>query len=477
MPEIRVRLPSIKEDSAEMDKNYPTPPRCPAKLFSSLLITILILTASPCPAAETLLTLKEAIKTGLKQSPLLASSRFNLQASSLGTKAARGQLFPQLDSYAGYTRLSDPTVIVPIKEFGGPAPAFSRDHYSLGMTMKIPLFEGGRNWTRLSSEKISEAISAETLHLTSQELIADITNIFNRILYLEKLVLSRKNTLYALEKARNDAKERLAVGRVAPVELMRIETQVAEQEQALVTAREECVRARQLLARFIGREPAWQPEISGTLSLPDPGFLPAADARGEADISRRPDIRKALQEVKLADIEVKYLNGYNLPSVNLVGDYGRRAGSGVNNDEEVWSGGVRMSLNLFSGGTITARVQQARAKALAAGEHLRQTRLQAMTQVKNAISRLRETGKRYQVAETALSTAKETWRIEDLKYRTGAGTITDSLLAQSSWSQAEAATLAALYDYHNAKVEYLLACGTIDSGFADRTDVDSVEEK
>ncbi len=460
-----------------MIKNYPVRPRPSAKLFSCLAIIFLFMTGYSPWATADILTLEQAIKTGLKQSPLIASGEFTLQASAQGTKAARGQFFPQLDSYAGYMRQSDPTVIVPIKEFGGPAPAFSRDHYSLGVTMKIPLFEGGRNWTRLSSEKIAEIISREMLQQTRQELVANITNIFNRVLYLEKLIISRKNTLYALQKARDDARERLEVGRVAPVELMRIETQVAEQEQSLVTAKEECVRTRQLLARFLGREPSWRPDISGNLSLPDRTFPPAAHTGGGPDISLRPDIKKAMQEVKLADSEVKYLNGYNLPSISLVGDYGRRAGSGVNNDEEVWSGGVRMSFNLFSGGTIMARVHQARAKAMAAKEYLRQARLVAMTQVENAISRLLETGKRYQVAEKALSTAKETWRIEDLKYRTGAGTVTDSLLAQSSWSQAEAGTLAALYDYHTAKVEYLLAVGTIDSGFGSRTGADIAEEK
>jgi outer membrane protein TolC len=448
------------------------------KFFLNLIMISLFMFFYPTQtSAETALTLEQAIKTGLAHSPLIIAGKYTVEASTQGTRAAHGQLWPQLDSYAGYLRMSDPAVIVPIKEFGGPSPVFSRDHYSLGVTMKIPIFEGGRNWTRLSSEKISEAISREILHLTKQELVADITNIFNRVLYLEKLIISQKNTLYALQKARDDAGKRLDVGRVAPVELMRIETQVAQQEQSLVTAKEEWVRTRQLLAQFIGREPSWQPDVSGNLSLPDSTFPAAVRAAGSPDISQRPDIKKAKQEVKLADIEVKYLNGYNLPSINLVGDYGRRAGSGVNDDEEIWSGGVQMSFNLFSGGTITARVHQARARALAAKEHLRQTRLVAMTQVENAISRLQETCKRYQVAGKALSTAKETWRIEDLKYRTGAGTVTDSLLAQSSWSQAEAGTLAALYDYHTAEVEYLLAVGMIDSGFGSRTDVDIAEEK
>jgi outer membrane protein TolC len=171
--------------------------------------------------------------------------------------------------------------------------------------------------------------------------------------------------------------------------------------------------------------------------------------------------------VELARSNVKYATGYHLPSVGLVGDYGRRSGSGFDGDEEVWQGGVEVSFNIFSGGSAEAGVRQARAKLLAAEERLRHARLKAMTELKNAASSLRETGKRFHVAEKNLATARETWRIEDLKCRTGAGSITDSLLAQSAWFQAEAGTLGALYEYQAARVAWQLAAGTIDSGYRD----------
>jgi outer membrane protein TolC len=353
--------------------------------------------------------------------------------------------------------------VVPIKRFGGKPPVFSRDHYNYGLLMKIPIFEGGRLWSRLSAAEITEAISRESLHLTKQELVAGITNLFNRILYLQKLTESQRVTLDALEKARADAETRLRVGRIAPVDLMRMETQVAAQEQALVSAKEETVRTRQLLARMIGRDPSWSPEVAGKLCCPSDNW-----AEPSADISQRPDIRKAMHEVELAKSNVKYAMGYHLPSVGLVGDYGRRAGSGFDGDEEVWQGGVEVSFNIFSGGSVEAGVRQARAKLLAAEERLRHARLNALTELKNAASSLRETRKRFLVAEKNRTTAKETWRIEDLKYRTGAGTVTDSLLAQSTWFQAEADTLGALYEYQAARVALELAAGTIDSAYQDR---------
>ncbi len=408
------------------------------------------------------LTLDAAIRTGLKESPLIGSGSFNVDASVQGRRAALGQLLPQVNSYAGYRRQSDPSAVVPIKQFGGQPPVFSRDQYSYGLLLKIPLFEGGRNWSRLAAAEISEAISKEALHVTRQELVAGITNLFNRILYLESLTESQRKTLGALKKAEADARVRLKVGRIAPVDLMRIETQVAQQEQALVSAEEETVRSRQILAKIIGREPSWLPEVSGNLT--EPGQEPLQDGNNP-DLSLRPDIRKAMQEVKLAETAVREAMGYHLPDVDLVGDYGRRAGSGFDGDEEVWQGGVEVSFNIFSGGSIEAQVRQARAKLLAAKEQLRHSRLNALTQIDNALSDLRETRKRYLVAMTSLSTAKETWRIEELKYRTGAGTVTDSLLAQSAWFQAEAATLGALYQYHSAKVGYRLALGVIDADY------------
>ncbi len=431
----------------------------------SVLFCVLLLHFANAEATEPL-TLDEAIRTGLKDSPLIRSNSFEAEASSLGKKAAMGQLLPQVNSYAGYTRLSDPSAVVPIKELGGTPPLFSRDHYSYGLAMKIPIFEGGRLWARLSAAEISEAISKETLHLSRQELIAGITNIFNRILYLEKLTQSQQATLNALKKAKADAKVRLSVGRIPEVDLMRMETQVAEQEQALVSAEEANVRARQLLSQMMGRDPAWSPQITGVLPSPsDSDPATKSTAISEMDLSIRPDIRRAMKQVELARAEVRQAIGYHLPSVDLVGDYGRRAGSGFEGDEEVWTGGIQLSMNIFSGGSAEAGVRQARAKLLAAEERLRNTRLNAMAEVASAISSLREARARYMVAEKNLSTAKETWRIEDLKYKAGGGTITDSLLAQSAWFQAEAGKLLALYEYHAAKVAWRLSTGIIDSDY------------
>ena len=423
------------------------------------LLWLLVFFPAGIRAAPPPLTLDQAIAIALRDSPLVIAGRHQVAAAGFGRQAAKGNLYPRLDSYASYRRQSDPSVVVPIKEFGGPSPMFSRDHYSLGVTLKIPVYEGGRLRREVSAAELSRAVSRAGLNLTGQELVANVTTVFKRIPYLEKQLESSSFTLNALKKAGDDTRIRLESGRVAPVDLMRINTQIAAQEQALAALEEECRRTRQLLAQLLGREPEPPLAITGELALPPEIPLPSPQL---PDISQRPDIRKAQNQVRLAENKVKLLQGYHLPSIDLIGDYGRRAGSGLEADEEVWSGGVAVSFNLFSGGSISARVDQAGAELLAAREELRRIRLAALTQVSNALSRLRETRARYRVAEQKTKTARETFRIEELKYKKGAGSITDSLLAQSSWFQADARRIMAVYNYHTALIDYELALGAID---------------
>jgi outer membrane protein TolC len=61
-----------------------------------------------------------------------------------------------------------------------------------------------------------------------------------------------------------------------------------------------------------------------------------------------------------------------------------------------------------------------------------------------------------------MAQAEESLRIETLKYKTGAGTVTDTLLAQSARSLADANYYQALYDYNTAIVEFKRATGTIE---------------
>lgn len=438
-----------------------------ARVLALSVACILFFAAKTTATGEgaEVLGLDQAISMALHQSPVLSASKDELNATTFGVKAEKGRFFPQITGYADYSRKSDPVVVVPIKEFGGKPPNFSRDQYAVGVRVLIPVYEGGRLRARLTAARLQRKIAQKNLSLTRQDLIANVTNVFNQILYLKELVRSQKNSLYALKKARRDAKLKLEIGRVAPVDLMRMDTQVAAQEQAIIGADEEKKRAINALCQLIGWKDERPPQIDGSLleSLEDKlTQINNPEELVKKALKRRPDILAGQASVKKAEAELRYAKGWHLPSLDLVGDYSRHAGSGLRYDEEVWSGGVALSLNIFSGGTLSAKVAEAASRLQAEKRRLESQKLKARREILDALSRLREARHRHKVAKAVVKTAKETFRIEQLKYETGAGSVTDSLLAQAQWQNAIADEVSAKFLIQKAAVDLRLALGLID---------------
>ncbi len=424
-------------------------------------LVLMFFTVGVARAEKSPLTLSAAIQIALQENHYLKSRGLDVKNAVAGQKGSRGSLLPRLDTYAGYLRTSNPMLVIPMQGVGGESPVFTRNHYQAGLGITFPLYEGGRRWHQVTASDLSKLIAEQQLSFSRQEIIANVTNTFNQILSFKVLEKAQHKVLGSLKKAQSDTEKRVDLGRAAPVELMKMETQVARQEQEIIHTRQAALRARQSLAALLGKNPALLDEPEGQLTTIIPK-LPAKDkATLKIIITQRPDIKKTQEELKLAATEIKLNKGYHLPDIALIGDYGLRTGSGLNDSEEVWSAGVNVKFNLYAGGQIKAKVNQAEAQYEAARERLEQQKLNAMTEIVQAESNIQEAGQRIKMADKIIISARETYRIEELKYSVGAGTITDSLLAQAAWFDAIALKATAIYELEKAIVDYRLACGTI----------------
>ncbi|MFW8602337.1 TolC family protein [Desulfobacterota bacterium M19] len=416
-----------------------------------------------------IITLAGAIKTALANSPKIKEKQAVIRGAESGRKAVRAGLFPQVNGYAKYDRLSDPVSVVPIQGLHLPPPLFSRDQYQTGLLLTVPLYEGGRVRGGIREAARGEEIARAGLAYSRETLIAAVTNTFNNILYLKLLQRAKEKSLAAVREARSEAAVRLKLGRIAPLDLMEIDTQMASERFDLVRTREALKRAGQQLCVLLGWPPATGIETRGSLEkVGKTGADFAASLTGPAGrkrlkdcIEKRPDIIRAGKAVEAADESLKIARGLRLPNVNLVGDYGRHAGAGLDGDEGRWSAGIHLSLNIFSSGLISAKVARARAKLDAAAEALKELRLRAESQVYAALSSLREAGARIGLAAQARTTAAEAYKIEALRYRKGTGTVTDLLRAQAAWWQAKASYIRAMFDRQQALTALRLATAVI----------------
>jgi len=402
------------------------------------------------------LTLSLCIDTALKQSPSLISSGLDVAASQESIKGAKGARFPRVDLNAGYIKENRPIPFIPAQS-PKIQPSFSDEIYFGNVFMRIPIYEGGRLTGQVKVSEIEKEIQSFRKEFTTQDIIANVTNAFNKVLQLKEFRVANLKSVEALERQQKNTKLYVEAGRAANVELLRVEVQLASEKQNFIRTEEAINRARYGLAYMMGVDAVEISDVEGQLSDDEQMVAQNIDEL----LKSRPDIVTASRRVEQSKTKIDVASGRRYPSVALFGNYGHKAGPEFYQRYEVWEAGVLASINIFDGGTISSEIQREKIFHQKAQEDLKQTTLRARFEVDSALSSNREAENKLSVARKAVTQSEETLRIEELKYRTGAGTITDVLLAQSAMSLAQANYYQALYDYSTSITEFKRATGTI----------------
>jgi outer membrane protein len=430
------------------------------KILPGLIFTIITMTPADIVHAgeEYPLTLRECIDTALKQSPLIKSAELDMAASAETLKASKGSLFPKIDLNAShYEEWSRP--IPYIQAEGSTVPVIASQFINAwGLFLRMPIYEGGKLTGLVKISEIDLAIQASRKAFTVQDIVSNVTNTFNKMLQLKELENAYMKSVEALERQTKNTELLVKAGRSAKVEVLRIEVQLASEQQNLIRTQENVKRAKYALAYFMGVDKEHIPDIQGRLTT---------DAKLKEEnidelIKHRPDILAYTQKMEQAKAKVDVAAGKRYPSISLVGNYGQKSGANISDAKMVTEGGIVASINVFDAGIISAEIARERALLHKADEDLRQARLKAHLEVDNALSSHREAVSKVTVSEKAVEQAGESMRIEELKYRTGTGTTTDLLLASSALSLAQANYYQSLYEYNAAMTEFKRATGTIE---------------
>ena len=424
-----------------------------------ILILLLLLPAAAsgagAPHPETL-TLEQAVERALSYHPSLRSRKDAIEAAAQGRKSAEARRWLRADLTAQAERHSDPVAVLPIKGWGQ-FPEFSRDIYLWELRLSLPLYEGGRIAKEVKLKELETKVQESLLRQSTEDLIANVKQVFYQILYLQELLGAQEQIVGLLRRQKEEAELKYRLGRTARLDLLYMERALKEEEALKTATAENLALARRILAMLIGLE-GDDFRLQGRLALQEELEM---EEECRDCIDMRPDVAAAELKVHQAHTSLERAIREYLPSISLFSSYGRRAGSGLHYDEEVWTSGLRLDLNLFESGATRSRIRQARAQLSAAKEELRAVKLKARQEIASAASRIKAARAKLQQYMAAQQYAEEAYRVESVKYRTGAGAVTDLLSAQEAWLRARSALLRAYFDLRSAQVAYELAAGRI----------------
>lgn len=422
-----------------------------------MLMTLLILPISAYPEG---LPLKEAVQRSVANNPAMAESRAGVASAEESVDSAKGRHYPRLSLEASINQRQDPIPYIPAQSPKIMA-HYSDSYASLGPALAIPLYQGGQVMNGVRLAEVRKRLQEDSLQLTRNDLIANTVATYNKILQLTALKESSQRAVAALEEQRKNAQRLFDLGRIARVDLLKVEVQKVNEEQRLLALTEALKNASSTLYTLMGESvgPESEPlQLADKLAV---GDIQADFEAGLALAKGHPRFQFYSKSVDDADLNRQLAFGRFLPTLNAVAGYQQQFGFNPNYNDGVWYVGATLSMPLFDR-TSYADFSREGFQKERATQKLRSVENQIRLDLRVAQSSMTESRKRIAATDQAVEQSRESFRIEQEKYNTGAGIMADLLLAQAAEAQAEANYTQALFDYNTAILDWHKASGDME---------------
>lgn len=425
-----------------------------------LWLHLTLLLALPWAAHAEPLSLKTAVARAVANNPNLAEARAAVAVAEQGVASAVGKHYPRLNLEASITQRQDPVPFIPAQS-GKIGPHFSDGYASLGPVLTIPLYQGGQVQNGVRLAELRQRIQQDGAIITRNELIANTVTIYNKILQLKGLVTASQQAVEALEQQRKNAKLLFELGRIARVDLLKVEVQKTNEEQRLLALQEGLNNGSSTLRALMGEavDPS-SGQLTLTDRLADTDFTADFEA-GLAMAKSKPKYKIFAKAVEDADLNRSVAWGKLLPTMNAVAGYQKLYGFNPGYNDGVWYVGGALTVPIFDRSNY-ADITRGRLQKERTELKLKAVENQIRLDLRVAQASLTESKKRIAATAQAVEQSRESFRIEQEKYGQGAGTMADLLLAQAAQSQAEANQTQALFDYNTAMLDWYKASANME---------------
>lgn len=410
-------------------------------------------------------SLERCIEIALDKNPEIAASKWDIAAADARHDAARSAFWPQISVEGGYQRYVDSQRLIAAR-YNGEVGVFDDDILRGDLIAKINLYAGGRMMNEASAAGKLSAAEKKKFVRTRDELIYSVAGIYFSILGQQRIIASLAFSQQALDENLKRTTQLYDARKVARVDVLRTEVRLTDLQQNLIREKNALAVQRRILFSLMGYDIVPDDarfedklEFSDKTSFGLGGLI-------ETALKNRPDFLAAKERVDAQIMKVSAARAAYWPNVNLVGTYGVRnapspgdVGENTQSTEDVGSVGLVLSIPIFDGGQISAKVREEMAALAAARERLKKLELQIRQETETASLDVLSSAERVKATATVIDQARESFRIESLKYEMGKGSLTDVLDAHSAQLQAETTYYRALTDYHTAMARLRLATG------------------
>ena len=363
--------------------------------------------------------LQSLVKEAMNANPSLQQTLLTLRQRLAEERQSRGDRLPSLEAGLSGSREED---------------ADNRYTGSVDVSWEVDL------WQRLANEQgaAGKAIEQQgALYQSARDtLAAEVMTAWIDLIAQQYAIEIQSRRLATLEQ--NEAviveRYRAGVGSLEDLDTARsnLASARATQEGYRETLAQQQRSLRTLLARSNDSE-VTVPERFPDMLLPQPS-LP------DQTLARRPDLRAAYAAIEEADLNTQVAYKELLPSLSIsaaLEDVSTSLSQALLTDP-LWSLLGQLTVPLFKGGSLKASVDIAELKAAEAYQAYRETLLDAINEVEDAIGYETSLQRQIEHTQTALSSAHRSLQQYQQRYRSGLATLLELLEVQQQTYDLEA---------------------------------------
>jgi outer membrane protein len=415
-------------------------------------------------------TLEDCIRIGLERNFDVRLTNANAENAAADLTAAFGGYLPSANLTAGYSRQL--TNLKPQFSFvngipvqGDPLP----NYYSLGANVNWTVFNGFSREAQYDVAKYNmDAIEHDIR--TQRLLVAyQITRSYLNVLRTRQLIETQEESL-TLSKALYDRVKALYDNGRAPItQLLSQETEVANQETALVRAMNDHEGAKIDLLVLMCTDPSAPSEF-------DPASMPA-DVRNtdvgafrsqigseeqsvERAITSRPDVSSARSRMQAAEASITAARSGYFPTLTANGGYtwGNFEINKFDTQGRI-SAGLSLFVPIFDRFQTNRSIEQARLSQKQAGVEYDRLEQNIQQNVRRAYLQLGAAEKGLEIADRAITPARTSYEAMQERFNLGSSTLVEVQQSNYQLITARNNRVAAMYAWLDAKAFVEFATG------------------
>lgn len=423
----------------------------------TIALTIICAVASTT-AAKTVWSLDSCINYAIEHSITVKNAALTRDADEIAVTSAKDAFLPTLSANASQSF-----------SFGRGLSADNTyadrntSSFAWGVNLNLPLFEGLSNVRTLKYAKINLRASILALESAKDNVTLNVISQYLQVLYYKELIKTAKEQV-ALSQHEVDRQQALVdAGKVAEVDLYQAKSQLAQDEQSVVSNENEATLALLDLAQLL-QLPGIDDFDIEPLTESSPIIRSAEDVYAQAQSSNN-GVLAARANVEAAEANISVAKTGYIPKLSFslgVGSSYYKI-SGFENstfaqqmrDNYSTMIGFSLSIPIFDAFSTRNNVRRAKVQALTAQLQLQDTETQLYKDIQQAYHRAIAARSSYDVGLKTEEASEVSFLAMKEKYELGRATPTE-------FEQAKTQYLTSTISRIQAHYEYILRCRILD---------------